>query len=766
MTTESSKTSVVPEGEVRGLVTSEKTLFWDHPQPFPLESGEVLPEVRVAYRTWGTLNATGANAVLVCHALTASADADLWWGGLFGPGRTLDPERDFIVCSNILGSCYGTTGPASKRPGDGRPYGADFPAVTVRDMVHLQAALLEFLGVRRLRLALGGSLGGMQVLEWAALYPERVEAIAPIAVSGRRSAWCIGLSEAQRQAISADPRSGLATARAIALCTYRSRSSFEERFGRRLRAPGLFEVESYLRHQGEKLADRFDAAAYVTLTRAMDSHDLARGRGSYEEALRAIRQPALVVAIDSDVLYPPQEQRELAALLPAARLAWLHSPHGHDAFLLDAAELDRLLVGFRASRSSPARVARRNPVVRVVIAGATGRVGSALCEQLEAQAPALSEDVGVDLSVVGVANSRRQVWEADGIHPLAVRKALSTGEPNDWDRLERRLRQAAQEPGARVVFVDCTASSFLAGQYAPLLEAGVAVVTPNKLANVGPLSRYRLLRDLSSGGRVPYRYETTVGAALPVLGTLADLRRAGDRLLAVSAVLSGTLSFVLHRVGRGTAFSAAVAEAHRLGLTEPHPREDLNGEDVARKLLILLREAGYDLEREDVTVEPLVPGGLPDEPDPERFLAALASYDEDWRERVERARERGERLLHVASFDGGGPRIGLTALPEDHPAARIGAGENVVVYRTDRYSAVPLTIAGPGAGPDVTASGVLIDLVAAARELVHPTARTASPRPPGSSGSRRERASSIGGRPPRNKASLPGSRPTARASRS
>lgn len=710
----------------------EKTLFWDLPEPLTLESGEVLPEVRAAYRAWGALDAEGANAVLVCHALTGSADADLWWGDLFGPGRTLDPERDFIVCTNVLGSCYGTTGPTSPRPGDGRPYGADFPAVTVRDMVHLQAALLEALGVRKLRLVLGGSLGGMQVLEWAALYPDVVEAIAPIAVSGRHSAWCIGLSEAQRQAILADPGSGLAIARAIAMCTYRSRDSFEERFGRRLRGPGVFEVESYLRHQGEKLVDRFDADTYVTLTRAMDSHDVARGRGSYEEALRAIRQPALVVAIDSDVLYPPQEQRELAALLPNARLAWIHSPHGHDAFLLDGAQLDRLLVDFRASRSAPARVARRKPAVRVVLAGATGRVGGALCEQLSAQAPALSEDLGADLSVVGVVNSRRQAWDEGGVHPLAAREALDAGEPNDWGRLERRMRQAAEEPGARMVFVDCTASPFLAGQYAPLLASGVAVVTPNKLANVGPLARYRLLRDLSSGGRAPYRYETTVGAALPVLGTLADLRRAGDRLLAVSAVLSGTLSFVLHRVGRGVAFSAAVAEAHRLGLTEPHPKDDLTGEDVARKLLILLREAGYGLEREDVTVEPLVPGGLPDEADPERFLAALALYDEDWGERVERARAQGERLLHVASFDGGGPRIGLTALPEDHPAARIGAGENVVVYRTDRYSAVPLTIAGPGAGPDITASGVLIDLVAAARELVRRPAQAVSA-PAGSS---------------------------------
>jgi aspartokinase/homoserine dehydrogenase 1 len=215
-----------------------------------------------------------------------------------------------------------------------------------------------------------------------------------------------------------------------------------------------------------------------------------------------------------------------------------------------------------------------------------------------------------------------------------------------------------------------------------------------------------------------------VGAALPVLGTLADLRRAGDRLLSLSAILSGTLSFVLHRVGEGAAFSAAVAEAHRLGLTEPHPKEDLTGEDVARKLLILLREAGYPVEREDLLVEPLVPSGLPPEPDPERFLASLTRFDVEWEERVAAARERGERLLHLATFslDSIGAsthkaRVGLTAVPAGHPAARAGAGENIVVYRTDRYAELPLTISGPGAGPEITASGVLIDLVAAAREV-------------------------------------------------
>ncbi len=330
--------------------------------PFVLELGGRLDEVVVAYRTWGVYR--GNNAVLVCHALTGNADADDWWQPLFGPGRSLDPERDFIVCSNILGSCYGTTGPTSRNPATGRPWGPDFPAMTIRDMVHLQAALLDRLGVTRLQLAVGGSLGGMQVLEWAQLYPDRVAAIAPIACSGRHSAWCIGLSEAQRQAIFADPlwqgghyradrppAAGLAAARMVAMCSYRSWTSFERRFGRR-RAEGDtgFAVGEYLAYQGQQLVRRFDANSYVTLSCAMDTHDLGRDHPSFEEALGAIQAPALVVAIDSDVLYPSEEQQELARLIPNAELAWLHSEHGHDAFLIDMEALDRFLVGFRAGK--------------------------------------------------------------------------------------------------------------------------------------------------------------------------------------------------------------------------------------------------------------------------------------------------------------------------------------------------------------------------------------------------------------------------------
>ena len=357
-----------PLGPARAAFIAPETRWYVPPGPFLLESGARLDQLQVAYRTWGRLSPAGDNAVVVCHAFTGSADVDRWWAKMFGPGRALDPERDFVVCSNVLGSCYGTTGPTSHRPDGVGRWGGDFPAVSVRDLVRVQAALLDALGVRRLRLAIGGSLGGMQALEWALLRPERVEAIVPVAVSARHSAWCIALSEAQRQAIYADPRwrdgrypdgdgpeAGLAVARQIAMCTYRSRASLEARFSRDQPQPGHFAVEGWLQHHGRALVDRFDAATYVTLTKAMDTHDVGRGRGGWKEALRAVPVPALVVSIDSDVLYPPVEQEELAAALPGGRLATLASPHGHDAFLIEGEAMNALVRGFRKDLESRQR---------------------------------------------------------------------------------------------------------------------------------------------------------------------------------------------------------------------------------------------------------------------------------------------------------------------------------------------------------------------------------------------------------------------------
>lgn len=339
------------------------TEFLRVPGEWRLESGEVLHDVEIAYRTWGDRANAAEHTVLVCHALTGSADVDAWWPGIIGAGKTFDPAQDFIVCVNILGSCYGTTGPVSLKPGSQERYRADFPRISVRDMVELERVLLDELGIDRIELVTGPSLGGMQALEWAASYPERVGSVVPIGVGGRHSAWCIGISEAQRAAIAADPNwkggyytdeappaQGLAAARMMAICTYRSWDSFEARFGRQKHSADLYQAQSYLQHQGRKINERFDANTYVTLTHAMHTHDLARGRGSYPEVLERIAHPTLVVSVSSDALYPPAEQIELAEHLPNARYEVLESLHGHDGFLIETEDLGALIARFRAGR--------------------------------------------------------------------------------------------------------------------------------------------------------------------------------------------------------------------------------------------------------------------------------------------------------------------------------------------------------------------------------------------------------------------------------
>lgn len=336
-------------------------------KPLALEYGGVLERVAVAYEAYGELNARGDNAVLLCHALTGSAHAagrfgrdqlPGWWDPLVGPGKAIDTRRYYVVCGNVLGGCYGTTGPSSIDPATGRPYRLAFPRYTIRDMVEVQRRLLDALGVRTLKAVIGGSMGGMQVLEWGAMYPERVRSLVPIAVGARHSAWAIGLNEVARRAIVSDPQwqggdypleqqpeVGLGLARAVAMLSYRSSDSLEAKFGRerRARTRGLlemsFEIESYLAYQGVKLVRRFDANTYLYLTRAMDDYDLAEGRGRLGEVLSRLTMPVLVMGISSDVLYPEREQLELVERLPNAHYARIHSPHGHDAFLIEFPQL-------------------------------------------------------------------------------------------------------------------------------------------------------------------------------------------------------------------------------------------------------------------------------------------------------------------------------------------------------------------------------------------------------------------------------------------
>ncbi len=362
---------------------SDQTRVFRPIAPLRLESGEALPNTQIAFRTWGRLSARADNAVIVCHALTGSADADDWWAPLFGAGRAIDPERDFIVCSNVLGGCYGSTGPTSPAP-DGRPWGARFPSVTIRDQVHAQILLANALGIRHIRLVIGGSMGGLQALEWALLDPDRVDAVASVAAAARHSPWCMAWSEAQRLALAADPKyrdghyppadppvAGLAAARAMAMVSYRSPGALASRFSRNGDAPYSTDdgsVQGWLRHHGQALTRRFDANSYRVLLDAMDTHDLGRGRGGCGTALANLHQPVLVGSVTSDALYVPADQFELATLLPFATLVAIDSPHGHDGFLIDAARFEPALRRFAAGlapiptpQPTP-KVAHRHPV--------------------------------------------------------------------------------------------------------------------------------------------------------------------------------------------------------------------------------------------------------------------------------------------------------------------------------------------------------------------------------------------------------------------
>ena len=334
---------------------------------FVTEGGATVPDPTISYQTWGELNAERDNVILVCHALTGNTSADQWFEGIFGADKALDPTEYFIICPNVLGSCYGSSGPTSVNPNTGERYRANFPIVTIRDIVRIQQQLLDKLNINGIKLVIGGSMGGMQALEWC-ITDDRPQSAVLLGMGEKHRPWAIGISHTQRQAIYNDPnwdegfyseknppKKGLALARMIAMNSYRHPSDFDKKFGRRLQnGQSQYEVESYLNYQGDKLVDRFDAVSYVRLTQAMDSHDIRRSRPRIQEILAALAIPIVVVGIDSDMLYPAEECQELAKLLPNGRYEEISSPHGHDAFLIEFGQLNPIVQSLQTERSEQA----------------------------------------------------------------------------------------------------------------------------------------------------------------------------------------------------------------------------------------------------------------------------------------------------------------------------------------------------------------------------------------------------------------------------
>ena len=361
--------------------------FFSCENPFLTELGEKIDVLDVAFQTYGQLNDEGSNAILICHALTGNSHAsgvvsskellnssqneflykynsmhlnkEGWWDPLIGPNKVFDTNKYFVVCSNILGSCYGTTGPTSINFKSGEKYNTNFPQISIRDMVSVQKKLTDYLGINQIQLITGGSLGGMQVLEWAIMFPEMVKSIAPIACSVYHSPWAIGFNDAARTAIISDsnwengfyetqPINGLSLARKIAMISYRSFTSFNSKFGRDLNKfdSSKYSIEGYLDYQGEKFINRFDANTYLYITRALDNHNIITNRDSLEEVLNTIKARTLSIGIDSDILYPVEEQKLIAEKTNYGKYAEIKSQHGHDSFLIEFDQLDKIFKQF------------------------------------------------------------------------------------------------------------------------------------------------------------------------------------------------------------------------------------------------------------------------------------------------------------------------------------------------------------------------------------------------------------------------------------
>ena len=331
--------------------------LFTYQQPFTLESGTVLPQVHLGYTTHGTLNETGDNVVWIFHALTANSDPAEWWPGLVGKGRLFDPAVYFIVCVNMPGSCYGSTGPLDENIIGNTPYYHNFPWFTTRDMISAYSLLADELGVRRIAIGIGGSMGGQQLLEWAIEQPSLFETIFPIATNAKHSPWGVAFNASQRMSIEADPTwkernaqagvEGMKVARSIALLSYRNYETYEgaqeETTNEKI---DDFKSASYQQYQGEKLAKRFNAFSYYFLSKGMDAHNVGRGRGGIENALQQVRAKTLVIGIETDILFPVTEQKRLAKYIPGAAYKTIQSPYGHDGFLLEFGQIEKCINEF------------------------------------------------------------------------------------------------------------------------------------------------------------------------------------------------------------------------------------------------------------------------------------------------------------------------------------------------------------------------------------------------------------------------------------
>ncbi|UCG87326.1 MAG: homoserine O-acetyltransferase [Gemmatimonadota bacterium] len=672
----------------------------DLPEPFTAVHGGKLPSIQVSYESWGELNAARDNAVLIVHPMTADCHVTGeyaeqptgWWESLIGPGRAVDTDSQFVVCPNLIGGCYGTTGPRFPA-GDGKPYLDRFPLLTPRDMMRVQRLFLEAIGVERVAMVIGPSMGAMIVWEWAIEAPELVDLAVVVAAPLRTSPHQIGLNWLQRRGIELDitedevvRKVGQMVARGVGMMSYRSPVGLEAKFGREwfkrpgstLRDRGMYNVESWLRHHGRRITKRFDPYTYLLYSRAMDLHDVSEGRGDMVNALNRVTCHLLIMGISSDNLYPPAEVKLGADIL--ARLGRdvhygeIRSPNGHDAFLLDTDQIAAILGDLRSGRVWGAGVSDGRVVktVKVGILGA-GKVAASFVNLVAQRRQQMAERNSLSVEVVAVA-------EIDAEKQLdPVFHGVSVG--YDPDALVDREDLD--------VVVDLTRGPGAVGLLAKALHNRMHVVSPNKV-----LLREHgdLLDRLAFEYGVRLAYHDSIAAGWPLIHALERPLTQG-RVWGIQAVLSSACNVVLELIEQGVPFKDAAAEVIVRELTEPDPELDFSGWDTAQKLTLLLARATG-----------------------RRYLGqklATIGIDTLDEQLVRQAPDMGLRVKLVALADAAAGELVAAVRPmavrtESHLGMVKGQNNAVVIYAPDGGEMVYL---GSGGGDLPVATAVLNDLI-------------------------------------------------------
>lgn len=542
---------------------------------YKLESGKKLNGFELAYSTWGKLNEEKNNVIWVCHALTANSDAENWWPGMIGTDKLFDPAKYFIVCANILGSPYGSTGPLSVNPATGKPFYHDFPQITVRDIVGSLDLLRQHLGVEEIHTAIGGSLGGQQALEWSVSHPDVIKHLIVVASNAASSPWGIAFRESQRLAIEADPtwkgstpdagKEGLKAARSIALLSYRNYQTYghTQKEDTDDKIDG-FKASSYQRYQGEKLLNRsFNAYSYYTLSKVMDTHNVGRGRGGVVKALSQVKAKVLAIGISSDLLFPASESKFTAQNVSDGTYEEINSLYGHDGFLIEVPKLTYVIQRFYQK-------IMKTPKIGLI---GLGCVGQGFYELSRLQTPAATP---------------HKIVVKD---PLKKRNAESNLLSFDRD-------EVINDDNINLVVEVIDNSKDAIHIVRNALKAGKNVVTANKKMVVENLPE---LLDLQEKTGVGLLYEAGVCASIPILRTI-DSYFSQEPISSIRGLCNGTSNYILTAVyNRGWDYSVALAEAQRLGFAESDPTLDVESYDALYKLVILtLHGFGVLVKPEDV----------------------------------------------------------------------------------------------------------------------------------------------------------------------